>query len=120
MQVGDIWELQGQVTTGERGCFFYGNKSIFKVDTIDTPLVPTKTILVAPTVGDGVQQSSPIQIAQSTTSSPTRSGVGSPSGAGNQTSNPRSGAGTGSGSGSGTTNRGAGVGSSGGSPTGAG
>lgn len=131
MQVGDIWELQGQVTTGERGCFFYGNKSIFKVDTIDTPLVPTKTILVAPTVGDGVQQSSPIQIAQSSpiqiavTGVTTNMGVGvgasgSPSGAGNQTSNPRSGAGTGSGSGSGTTNRGAGVGSSGGSPTGAG
>src|SRR6056300_401594 len=26
MQVGDIWELQGQVTTSYRGCFFYGNK----------------------------------------------------------------------------------------------
>lgn len=34
MQVGDIWELQGQVVTGFRGCFFYGNKSIFKVDVI--------------------------------------------------------------------------------------
>lgn len=34
MQVGDIWELQGQVTTAFKGCFFYGNKSIFKVDVI--------------------------------------------------------------------------------------
>ena len=90
MQVGDIWELQGQVTTAYRGCFFYGNKSIFKVDAIDTPLVPTTTKKLsdnmatsAPTAVDDVQEST------------TDSGVGSLSGVGNTTSNdPRSGAGS--------------------------
>ena len=108
MQVGDIWELQGQVTTGFKGCFFYGNKSIFKVDVIDTPLVPTKTIKLAGNIPSLVATAVD-DVQQSTT--------GSPSGAGNTTSNPRSG--VGSGSDSGTTNSGAGVGSSG-SPSGSG
>jgi len=109
MQVGDIWELQGQVTTAYKGCFFYGNKSIFKVDAIDTPLVPTKT-KKAP-IRAIITRPSPEEAQQPTTGS----GVGSLSGAGNTTSNLRSGAG----SGSGTTNSGAGVGSSG-SPSGSG
>jgi len=124
MQVGDIWELQGQVTTSYRGCFFYGNKSIFKVDVIETPLVatttkkaPTRNVRMQPSDESIAPASNDTQ--QSTTGSPMGSGVGSPSGAGNTTSNPRSGAGTGSGSGSGTTNSGAGVGSSD-SPSGSG
>lgn len=136
MQVGDIWELQGQVTTTYKGCFFYGNKSIFKVDVIDTPLVPTTTKKLADNYQliIGVDTFLYADDGQESSTAPTfaildssLSGVGSGSGivttnsgAGNTTSNPRSGAGTGSGSGSGTTNSGAGVGSSGGSPTGAG
>ena len=94
MQVGDIWELQGQVTTAYRGCFFYGNKSIFKVDVIDTPLVPTKTTLggastIIQEIGDETPQSTP-----ATTGSPTISGGGSVAGVGS--TNPRSGAGAGS------------------------
>jgi hypothetical protein len=131
MQVGDIWELQGQVTTSYRGCYLYGNKSIFKVDVIDTPLVPTTTKKLSvnmesfiETLAVDVNDGTPIDELV-LPDVPTNLGVGvgtsgSPTGAGNQTSNPRSGAGTGSGSGSGTTNSGAGVGSSGGSPTGAG
>jgi len=131
MQVGDIWELQGQVTTSYRGCYLYGNKSIFKVDVIDTPLVPTTTKKLSvnmesfiETLAVDVNDGTPIDELV-LPDVPTNMGVGvgtsgSPTGAGNQTSNPRSGAGTGSGSGSGTTNSGAGVGSSGGSPTGAG
>ena len=122
MQVGDIWELQGQVTTSYRGCFFYGNKSIFKVDVIETPLVPTTTFK-APTRNVRMQPSDESMAPasndtqQSNTESRMRSGEGSISGAGNTTSNSRSGAG--SGVGSGTTNSGAGVGSSG-SPSGSG
>ena len=44
MEEGDIWELQGQVATGYRGTFFYAEKSIFKVDVIDTPNFPAKQI----------------------------------------------------------------------------
>jgi hypothetical protein len=130
MQVGDIWELQGQVTTSYRGCYLYGNKSIFKVDVIDTPSVPTTTkklsdnmesFLVSlsevETIGTPIDE---LVLPVVTTNMGVGVGAsGSPIGAGNQTSNPRSGAGTGSGSGSGTTNSGAGVGSSD-SPSGSG
>lgn len=44
MQEGDIWELQGMVSTGYRGVFFYGGKTIFKVDVIDTPTTPAVQI----------------------------------------------------------------------------
>lgn len=97
MQVGDIWELQGQVTTAYRGCFFYGNKSIFKVDVIETPIPPTTT-KKAPTRKVTMLPSSD----DTQTFSPTSSGVGSLSVFGNV-----------------TTNSGAGVGSSG-SPSGSG
>jgi len=106
MQVGDIWELQGQVVTNSKGCYLYGNKSIFKVDAIDTPLVPTTTKklsdnldgLLATLTVDDTQQSSTDEIL--VTDDTPNMGVflstsGSPSGAGNTTSNdPRSGAGS--------------------------
>lgn len=118
MQVGDIWELQGQVTTAYKGCFFYGNKSIFKVDVIDTPSVPTTTKKVGSTVLN-IMRPSDEETQESSTDPEFAILDSSLSGAGNATSNLRSGAGTGSGSGSGTTNSGAGVGSSG-SPSGSG
>jgi hypothetical protein len=113
MQVGDIWELQGQVTTGYRGCFFYGNKSIFKVDVIETPLVPTTT-KKAPT-----RKVTMLPSSDDTQQSTTGSGVGSGSGSGSGTTNRGAGAGMGSGVGSGTSNSGAGAGSAG-SPSGSG
>lgn len=44
MEEGDIWELQGMVSTAYRGVFFYADKSIFKVDVIDTPTTPAKQV----------------------------------------------------------------------------
>ena len=90
MQEGDIWELQGQVSTAYRGVFFYAEKTIFKVDVIDTPttpavqipknstrLLPTFYAIDVDTMDDAVQ--SDIAVAES------GAGVGSsgsPTGAG--------------------------------------
>ena len=119
MQEGDIWELQGQVSTAYRGVFFYAEKSIFKVDVIDTPTTPAKQVpmkstrLVPPIVAMDEAQEMP-DTSYETPSSGAGSGEGVGAGA-------RSGVGAGSGAGAGneTSNRGAGVGSLG-SPIGGG
>ena len=96
MEEGDIWELQGMVSTAYRGVFFYAEKSIFKVDVIDTPTTPAvqipknSTKLVPETAGMG-----DADIMNDVPSSGAGAGSsGSPTGAGNV-----------------ITNRGAGVGS---------
>jgi hypothetical protein len=119
MEEGDIWELQGQVSTAYRGVFFYAEKSIFKVDVIDTPTTPAKQVpmkstrLVPPIVAMDEAQEMP-DTSYETPSSGAGSGEGVGAGA-------RSGVGAGSGAGAGneTSNRGAGVGSLG-SPIGGG
>ena len=131
MQEGDIWELQGMVNTGYRGVFFYGGKTIFKVDVIDTPTtpavqIPKNSIRLLPNYTIDVDTMTDVPGTDTIMIAGAGAGSsGSPTGAGGSvagvgSTNPRSGAGTGSGAGAGlSSNSGAGAGSSG-SPTGAG